>query len=47
MFEKRKEDEGEVFTVNIDDRINEGADIFLLERGWNFLKSGKLSQDDS
>lgn len=43
MFEKSKEDECEVFTVNIDDRINKGADIFLLERRWNFLKSGKLS----
>lgn len=47
MFEKSKEDECEVFTVNIDDWINEGADIFLLERRWNFLKSCELSQDDS
>ena len=47
MFEKSKEDECEVFTVNIDDRIDEGVNIFLLERTWNFLESCELSQDDS
>lgn len=47
LFEKSKEDECEVFTVNIDDRIDEGVNIFLLERTWNFLESCELSQDDS
>lgn len=32
VFEKSKENESEVFTVNINDRINQIVDIFLLER---------------
>lgn len=43
VFEKSKKNESEVFTVNIDDRINQIVDIFLLERWWNFLKSCELS----
>lgn len=43
VFEKSKENESEVFTVNINDRINQIVDIFLLKRWWNFLKSCELS----
>ncbi len=32
VFEKSKKNESEVFTVNINNRINQIVDIFLLER---------------